>query len=63
MRQIESVEIASQSREAFVPGGKHVMLMQPITNLAPGDSVTLEIQVGQELLLVNATLQNRTLIN
>ncbi len=60
MRRIESIDIAAGSKIAFLPGGKHLMLMQPAAGVIPGSMVTLGIEVDEALLLVSAELQDRT---
>ncbi|MGI9202441.1 MAG: copper chaperone PCu(A)C [Woeseiaceae bacterium] len=59
MRRIESIDIAGRSTLSFSPGGKHLMLMQPAANVISGTPVTLEVQVGDQLLLVSSELQDR----
>lgn len=59
MRRIDSIEVAGRSRMSFSPGGKHIMLMQPATDVNPGTMVTLEIQIDGSLLLVSTELQDR----
>ncbi len=59
MRRIESIDVASQSTLSFASGGMHVMLMQPAASTTPGAPITLEILVGDNLLLVRAELQDR----
>lgn len=59
MRRIDSVEVAGRSTLAFSPGGKHIMLMQPAADVQSGARVTLEIQTSDNLLLVEAELQDR----
>lgn len=60
MRAIESFQVDSGSSVDFAPGGKHVMLMKPTTNLSTGAAVTLEIHYDTGLLIVSATMQDRT---
>jgi copper(I)-binding protein len=59
MRPIESFQVDPSSSVEFKPGGKHLMLMRPSTNVAPGSLVELEIHYSEGLLIVNATMQNR----
>jgi len=59
MRRIQSLRVGPSSSVEFAPGGKHVMLMRPATNVAPGSLVELEIHYDDGLLIVNATMQNR----
>ncbi len=60
MRPIESFQVEPASSVEFARGGKHVMLMKPVTNTLPGSSVTLEIHYDTGLLIVSATMQERT---
>ena len=59
MRPLASVVINPSSSVDFSPGGKHVMLMRPATNVTPGSLIELEFHYGGGLLIVNATMQNR----
>lgn len=59
MRPVESFQVGPSTSVEFVPGGKHVMLMRPSTNVAPGSLVELEVHYDNGLLIVNATMQNR----
>jgi copper(I)-binding protein len=43
MTALDSVTIAEHSDIAFAPGGPHLMLMEPVDELAVGDVVTLEL--------------------
>ena len=59
MRPLKELTIEPSSSADFVPGGKHVMLMKPTTNISAGVQVTLEIHYDSGLLIVNATMQDR----
>lgn len=59
MRPVASFQIDPSSTVNFMPGGKHVMLMHPSTNVMPGSPVTLEFHFDYGLLIVNATMQDR----
>ena len=59
MNRLEQVEIPAESTGEFRPGGKHLMLMDARPDTAAGSPVTLEIEYGEGLLLVSATLQSR----
>lgn len=48
MRPIDVLAIPSGGDVALVPGGRHLMLMQPA---GPADTVTLELWSGDALLL------------
>lgn len=48
MQALEFLTIAEQSDVEFSPGGHHLMLMRPVTNLEPGDEVTLEFYYDDE---------------
>lgn len=43
MMPLDSLTIAEHSSIAFVPGGPHLMLMEPMNGLGAGDVVTLEL--------------------
>lgn len=45
MRSLEKFSIAPGQSVEFVPGGKHIMLMQPTKSLQPGDHVTITFGV------------------
>lgn len=51
MRPLEDVAVAPGKTFMFMPGGNHLMLMGPVSALAPGDSVTIEFELsdGQQL--------------
>lgn len=59
MRPIHTLLVGPSSSVEFTPGGKHLMLMRPTTNVAPGSLVELEFHYDDGLLIVNATMQNR----
>ena len=59
MRAVKSFQVEPASSVEFVPGGKHVMLMKPTTNLSTGTPVTLEIHYDTGLLIVSAAMQDR----
>ena len=59
MRPIDSFQVDPSSSIEFAPGGKHVMLMRPATNVVPGSSVTLEFNYDEGLLIVSAIMQPR----
>jgi len=59
MRPVESIRVEPASSVDFMPGGKHLMLMDPSTSVVPGSPVTLEFHYDFGLLIVNATMQNR----
>ena len=44
----------------FVSGGKHFMLIEPVSELAPGQSVTLQFEYNAGgILIVNTQLKTR----
>ena len=59
MRPVKSFQVGPASSVEFSPGGKHVMLMKPSTNLTTGSSVTLEIHYDTGLLIISAAMQDR----
>ena len=63
MRHLAEVELPAGTTTRFEPGGKHIMLMEPIENIHPGVSITLNIQIDESILLVSATLQERLSLN
>lgn len=48
MRALPSLVIAPGASVSLAPGGKHVMLMQPKSALAPGEHVTVEFVLGDK---------------
>jgi len=61
MRPVKSFQVEPASSVEFAPGGKHLMLMSPTTNVAAGSAVTLQIHYDTGLLIVEATMQARSL--
>jgi copper(I)-binding protein len=60
MQPLGSVAIAPGATVSFAPGGKHIMLIDPLKGLLPGASVRLELHYGDgALLLLTAPLQTR----
>ena len=41
MRELHSLEIAPGKEVKFAPGGMHLMLMQPRTDVSPGDRIEI----------------------
>jgi copper(I)-binding protein len=60
MRPLKPFTVEPSSSVEFAPGGKHVMLMKPTTNISAGVEITLEIHYDTSLLIVSATMQDRT---
>lgn len=46
MRPLQDIAIAPGAGVAFMPGGKHFMLMQPRRALQPGDTVKIHISTS-----------------
>ncbi len=60
MTPLDAITIAEDSAVEFAPGGRHVMLTEPVRPLAPGDPVTVEFHYGGDRsLVVQAPLQPR----
>lgn len=51
MAHVERVEVPAGGTAAFAPGGYHLMLMQPVRRLSPGERIqmTLEFAGGKKL--------------
>jgi len=61
MSALPSVTIAVDGAVRFVSGGRHIMLMRPLTNLQIGDIVTLELHFGTDgVLILRSPLTSRT---
>ena len=52
MRPLIEITIPARSSVPFAPGGKHVMLMQPVEN---GDDITLNFYSGDTMILTVTT--------
>lgn len=60
MQSLESLTIAELSQVEFSPGGHHLMLMQPLNDIEPGDHVTLDFHYNDESSLsLRATVKSR----
>ena len=60
MRRLDSLTLDAGTSAQFVSGGKHLMLIEPVNELAPGKSVTLEFEYnGGAILIVNTQLKTR----
>lgn len=60
MRPLSSVVVHAGSSVAFAPGGKHVMLMDPVRALTPGSAVSLQVYFDTgEILIVETTVSTR----
>ena len=60
MIPVDAITVAEDSSVEFSPGGRHLMLTEPVQALAPGDEVTLEFHYsGERSLVVEAPLQPR----
>ena len=60
MRPVEMVEVPAQGSVAFEPGGLHVMLIDVVEALEPGDTVavTLVFNTGERLELPDVPVQD-----
>lgn len=60
MRRLDSLTLDAGTRTQFVSGGKHLMLIEPVSELAPGQSVTLQFEYNAGgILIVNTQLKTR----
>lgn len=59
MERLSAVSVDPGSSLRFTEGGLHLMLLAPRTETRAGTPVTLEFELGDGLLIVNASLQNR----
>ncbi len=60
MRRLDSLTLDAGTRTQFVSGGKHLMLIEPVNELAPGQSVTLQFEYNAGgILIVNTQLKTR----
>ena len=48
MQSLESLTIAELSQVEFSPGGHHLMLLQPLNDIEPGDEVILDFHYNDE---------------
>jgi hypothetical protein len=60
MQALGAVTIDANGSTDFVPGGRHVMLLDPTRALKPGDEVTLQFHFESgAILIVASPLQTR----
>ncbi len=60
MRRLDSLTLDAGTSTRFVSGGKHLMLIEPLSELAPGQSVTLQFEYNAGgILIVNTQLKTR----
>ena len=60
MRRLDSLTLDAGTSAQFVSGGIHLMLIEPVSELAPGNSVTLRFEYNAGgLLIVNTLLKPR----
>ena len=60
MRRLDSLTLDAGTRTQFVSGGKHLMLIEPVSESAPGQSVTLQFEYNAGgILIVNTQLKTR----
>lgn len=59
MRPVADIRILPGESVRFEAGGRHLMLMGPRPGTTPGTPVTIELSLGDGLLIVSATLQDR----
>ncbi|CAM3776019.1 copper chaperone PCu(A)C [Rheinheimera salexigens] len=48
MEQVNSITVAAASVVNFTPGGLHLMLFEPTTELAVGDTISLQLQFSNQ---------------
>ncbi len=60
MRRLDSLTLAAGTSMQFVSGGKHLMLIEPVSELAPGKSVALQFEYNAGgVLIVSTQLKTR----
>jgi periplasmic copper chaperone A len=47
MREVESVEIPAGGEAALEPGGLHLMLMRPVSDVTEGETIVFELRFDQ----------------
>lgn len=55
MRKLESVTLEAGGSARFAPGGRHLMLIEPLLEMVPGKSVTLRFEYDNDGILVVTT--------
>ncbi|MGR8920464.1 MAG: copper chaperone PCu(A)C, partial [Gammaproteobacteria bacterium] len=51
MRHVPAPRLGASTRLAMAPGGQHLMLFDPVSPLAPGDRVRLELRLSDGQVL------------
>ena len=60
MRKMNTVSVDGDSSLVFEAGAKHIMLLEPTAGLLPGKPVSLQIDFGEdEILIIEAPLSTR----
>jgi copper(I)-binding protein len=60
MRRLDSLTLDAGTSAHFVSGGKHLMLIDPIAGMVPGDSITLRFEYNADgILIVSTPLKTR----
>lgn len=60
MRRLDSLMLDAGTSAQFVTGGKHLMLIEPVPGMVPGDSVTLQFEYNTDgMLIVSTPLKSR----
>ena len=60
MVELNTVSINANSTLVFEAGAKHIMLLEPTTGLLPGKPVSLQIDFGEdEMLIIESPLSTR----
>lgn len=48
MREVESVEIPAGGEAVLEPGGLHLMLMRPVSDVVEGETIVFELRFDQD---------------
>ncbi|MBV1911299.1 MAG: copper chaperone PCu(A)C [Kangiellaceae bacterium] len=60
MSEIDSLEIAANGKVKLAPGGKHLMLIGPKTNIKSGGSVELKLKFsGNQIQVINLPIKSK----
>ncbi len=60
MRRLDSLTLDAGTSMQFVPGGKHLMLIEPLSGLVPGNRVTLRFEYNAGgMYIVSTPLKTR----
>lgn len=60
MRSLATVTVKADSSEDFLPGGRHMMLLEPNKGLIPGMDISMQFQFESgEMLMVTSKLTTK----